>query len=133
MIIAPTAARRWMVFEMGYDIELREPVGKNLIEFETEHYMRGGTYAVGGTREAWLNVTYNYAKYYSRVFGEKGIRTIYGMTGAESIPVIKAAMAQLKDDVSEDYWEPTEGNAKKALAQLLAFAQMRPDGIWDGD
>lgn len=133
MIIAPTAARRWMVFEMGYDIELREPVGKNLIEFETEHYMRGGTYAVGGTREAWLNVTYNYAKHYSRVFGEKGIRTIYGMTGAESIPVIKAAMAQLKDDVSEDYWEPTEGNAKKALAQLLAFAQMRPDGIWDGD
>ena len=127
------AARRWMVFEMGYDIELREPVGKNLIEFETEHYMRGGTYAVGGTREAWLNVTYNYAKYYSRVFGEKGIRTIYGMTGAESIPVIKAAMAQLKDDVSDDYWEPTEGNAKKALAQLLAFAQMRPDGIWDGD
>lgn len=132
-ITVPTAARRWMVFEMGYDIELREPVGKNLIEFETEHYMRGGTYAVGGTREAWLNVTYNYAKYYSRVFGEKGIRTIYGMTGAESIPVIKAAMAQLKDDVSDDYWEPTEGNAKKALAQLLAFAQMRPDGIWDGD
>ena len=67
------------------------------------------------------------------MFGEKGIRTIYGMAGAESIPVIKAAMAQLKDDVSDNYWEPTEGNAKKALAQLLAFAQMRPDGIWDGD
>ena len=29
--------------------------------------------------------------------------------------------------------EPTEGNAKKALAQLLAFTQMRPDGIWNGD
>lgn len=131
--IARIAAREWMVFEMSYDIYMREPVGENVIQFETEHYIRGGTYAVGGTREAWLNVTYNYAKHYYRVFGEKGIRTIYGMTGAESIPVIKAAMAQLADDISDDYWEPTEGNAKKALAQLLAFAQMRPDGIWDGD
>ena len=122
-----------MVFEMSYDIYLREPVGGNVIEFATEHYIRGGTYAVGGTREAWLNVTYKYGKHYYRVFGVRGIRTIYGMTGAESIPVIKAAMAQLKDDVSDDYWEPTEGNAKKALAQLLAFAQMRPDGIWHGD
>lgn len=80
-----------------------------------------------------MNITYNYAKHYYRVFGEKGIRTIYGMTGAESIPIIKAAMAQLGDDVSADYWEDTEGNAKKALAGLLAFAQMRPDGVWDGD
>ena len=80
-----------------------------------------------------FTITYNYAKHYYRVFGEKGIRTIYGMTGAESIPIIKAAMAQLGDDVSTDYWEDTEGNAKKALAGLLAFAQMRPDGVWDGD
>lgn len=68
-----------------------------------------------------------------RVFGKDGIRTIYGMTGAESIPIIKAAMEKLSDDVSEDYWEATEGNAKKALAGLLAFAQIRPDGLWKGD
>lgn len=72
-------------------------------------------------------------KHYRRVFGENGIRTIYGMTGAESIPIIKAAMEKLSDDISEDYWEATEGNAKKALAGLLAFAQMRPDGVWKGD
>ena len=24
----------------------------------------------------------------------------------------------------------TEGNAKRALCGLLAFAQMRPDGVW---
>ena len=118
---------------MSYDISLREPVTGKTIELETRHQIRGGTYAIGGTQEAWLNITYNYSKYYYRVFGEKGIRTIYGMTGAESIPVIKAAMAQLSDDVSGDYWESTEGNAKQALAGLLAFAQMRPDGIWEGD
>ena len=57
---------------------------------------------------------------------------IYGMTGAESIPVLEAAAAKLSDDVSEDYWEATEGNAKRALLQLLAMARMRPDGDWDG-
>ena len=64
---------------------------------------------------------------------DSGIRTIYGMTGAESIPVLKAAIAQLGDDVDDDYWKPTEGNAKRALTQLLALATMRPEGIWHGD
>lgn len=118
---------------MSYDITLNDPVTKGPIQFDVSHFIKGGTYSLYGTQEAWLNITYNYAKHYYRVFGEKGIRTIYGMTGAESIPVIKAAMEKLGDDVSKDYWESTEGNAKQALAGLLAFAQMRPDGIWDGD
>lgn len=118
---------------MSYDISLCEPVGGAVIQLEGKHIIHGGNYAVGGTAEAWLNVTYNYAKHFYRIFGEKGVRTIYGMTGAESIPAIKAAMDKLGDDVSEDYWEATEGNAKKALAGLLAFAQMRPDGVWKGD
>lgn len=118
---------------MSYNIKLCEPIDGETIQFEAAHMIRGGNYAISGTSEAWLNVTYNYGKHYRRVFGKKGIRTIYGMTGAESIPVIKAAMEQLGDDVSGNYWEATEGNAKKALAGLLAFAQMRPDGVWEGD
>lgn len=55
------------------------------------------------------------------------------MTGAESIPVLQKAIAALSDDVNPDYWEPTEGNAKRALCGLLAFAQLRPDGVWEGD
>lgn len=118
---------------MSYDISLRHPVTKEVLALDTPHQIKGGTYAVGGTQEAWLNITYNYAEHFYNVLGEKGIRTIYGMTGAESIPVIKAAMEKLGDDVDDDYWEPTEGNAKAALAGLLALAQMRPDGVWDGD
>lgn len=34
---------------------------------------------------------------------------------------------------TSDYWEPTAANALKPLYQLLAMAQLRPDGIWDGD
>lgn len=118
---------------MSYDISLVDPVTKETLEVESPHQIRGGTYAVGGTTEAWPNITYNYCRFYYEVFGEKGIRTIYGMTGAESIPVIKKAMDKLGDDVDPDYWKATQGNAKRALAGLLALAQLRPDGIWDGD
>lgn len=118
---------------MSYDIELLDPVTKKVIELNTPHLMRGGTFAIGGTTDAKLNITYNYGKYYYNTFGEKGIREIYGKTGAESIPIIEKAISMLGNDVSDDYWEATEGNAKLPLFQLLALAKMRPDGIWDGD
>ncbi len=118
---------------MSYDINLLDPVTKQVIEFDFKHHMRGGTYCLGGINKAWLNVTYNYAKHYYHTLGEKGIRTIYGMTGAASLPVLKNAITQLGDDVSGNYWDSTEGNAKAALLQLIALAELRPDGIWNGD
>lgn len=118
---------------MSYDIRLCDPVTHEELQTDVSHDMRGGTYAMGGTTGLWLNVTYNYGKHYYRVLGDKGIRTIYGMTGAESIPVLEAAAAKLSDEVSDNYWEATEGNAKRPLLQLTAMARMRPDGVWDGD
>lgn len=118
---------------MSYDISLCDPVTKETLILDANHDLRGGTYAMGGTKEAWLNITYNYGKHYYRVMGENGIRTIYGMSGAESIPVLKEAISKLGDEVDPDYWKDTEGNAKKALYGLLALAQLRPDGIWRGD
>ena len=120
---------------MSYDILLKDPVTMETIKTKEPHFMRGGTYAIGGTTELWLNVTYNYGKIFRRpeVLGEAGIRSIYGMTGAESIPVLQNAIANLGDDTDPDYWKATDGNAKRPLCQLLAMAQMRPDGIWDGD
>jgi len=120
---------------VSYDIRLTDPVTGEVLEVDTPHDMRGGTYAMGGTRELWLNITYNYGRIYYRddVLGEKGIRTIYGMTGAESIPVLERAAMALGDDVDSDYWVPTEGNAKRPLFQLIAMATIRPDGVWSGD
>ncbi len=120
---------------MSYDIRLCDPVTKETLEVDEPHSMAGGTYQVGGTRELWLNVTYNYGRFYRRddVLGSEGIRSIYGMTGAESIPVLQKAAAALGNDTDPDYWEATEGNAKKPLLQLIAMARMQPDGVWDGD
>ena len=117
---------------MSYDVKLKDPVSKKTLVLDFPHHMHGGTYAYGGAREASLNITYNYASHY-KVLGEKGIREIYGKTGLESIPMLKNAIATLGNDVDPDYWNPTEGNAKQALIQLLTLAQMRPDGVWDGD
>lgn len=137
---------------MSYDIELIDPVTGDALELDAPHHMRGGTYAVGGTTRAHLNVTYNYYPQFSRVFDvlteprqkapewlrEKdapviGVRTIYGLTGAESLPLLDKAIAALADDVDPDYWKATDGNAKRALVKLRALAAMRPDGLWAGD
>lgn len=140
---------------MSYDINLLDPVTKDTIILESTHQIRGGMYAIGGTQKAWLNITYNYADWYYKpgVFPDRGedrsgIRTIYGMSGAESIPILKRAievLESLTEDITEEerkeceehgctgYWMPTRENAIKPLYQLLALAQMRPDGIWEGD
>lgn len=119
---------------MSYDISLCCPVSGKVIELETPHHMRGGTYRVGGTEELSLNITYNYSPfYYKLIDDQKGIRWLYGQTAAQTIPKLECAVAQLGSDMDSDYWKPTEGNAKAALIQLLAMAKMRPDGVWDGD
>lgn len=118
---------------MSYDIRLRDPKTGETLESSEAHNVTGGTYQVGGTTQCWLNVTYNYSKHFYRVLGDRGIRTIYGMTGEESIPILRLAISQLDDDVSSDYWEATEGNAKQALLGLLSFAESFPEGVWYGD
>lgn len=137
---------------MSYDISLVDPVSKETLLLDAPHQIKGGTYAIGGTNEATLNVTYNYASWYymEGIFPKRelgGIRSIYGMTGAESIAVLKQAIAALENSDIEltaeeqaeykrqgatGYWMPTKANAIRPLYRLLAFAQMRPDGIWNG-
>lgn len=119
---------------MSYDIYLKDPITKETTEIDTPHFMRGGTYCINGSNELSLNITYNYSKYYREtICSKKGIRAIYGLTGLESIPLLENAINQLGDDVDNDYWKPTEGNAKRPLIQLLTMAKMTPDGIWQGD
>lgn len=145
---------------MSYDIRLKDPVTQETLQLEDVHQMKGGMYALGGTKEAWLNITYNYADWYYKPdvfpdYGEfdsgirrSGVRSIYGLSGADSIPVLQHAISALEsmaEDISEEerqnceeqgvtgYWMPTRENAIKPLYQLLALAKMRPDGVWDGD
>lgn len=117
---------------MSYDVSLLDPVTHRPLELDAPHHFRGGTYQVVGSTQMSLNVTYNYAELMGTVL-DGGIRSLYGRTGAETLGLLKVAAAALTDDTDPDYWKPAPGNVKRALLQLLAFAQMRPDGVWDGD
>lgn len=126
---------------MSYDIDLLDPITRNVIEIKDAHFLRGGTYKMGGSTELSLNVTYNYSQFLHQVIqpestpseDKSGIRSIYGMTALEAIPILEAAISKLKDDFDNDYWKPTEGNTKRALNNLLTMCKMRPDAIIDGD
>lgn len=113
---------------MSYDIRLVDPVTKEQLHSDLKHDMRGGMFALGGTTELWLNITYNYAHYYYEATdGDKrfaheeitgytngepdgteiqyGIREIYGKTGAESIPMIKDMIDRLESKYKDENGE----------------------------
>lgn len=113
---------------MSYDLCLKE-LQWTTCTLPEEHDIKGGTYALGGTTEAWLNVTYNYGKHFHKVL-KGGIKAIEGLTGKESCPLLQNAADQLGDDTTDDYWEPTEGNAKQALLNLIKLAELCPNGVW---
>lgn len=116
---------------MSYDCRLVDPVSKEPLQTTSKHEIIGGNYCIGGTTELWLNVTYNYGGHFRKVMPPNGLRGLDGMMATDSIPILGKGISQLGNDVDNNYWEPTEGNAKKALYGLLALAKLRPDGVWE--
>ena len=130
---------------MSYDVRLIDHTTHKVLEAENPHFMQGGTFCPGGTKELWLNITYNYAAVLCKVLqrdvidqdtGKRttlvGLDAINGLYAAETISMLHKAIISLSDDgVNECYWHPTEGIVKKALIQLKALADMRPDGVWE--
>ena len=101
---------------------------------QVEIFEEGGTYSLGGSSEAELNITYNYSWFFYRVLDkEKGLRCLYGKTGQETIKILEQAVAELGTDQYKDYWAPTPGNAGHALKILLRWARQHPTAIWRGD
>lgn len=137
---------------MSYGCYLVDPVSKEVLTTDTPHQIRGACYALGGTTEMYLSVTYNYSSWYYKdgVFPTRdgksiGFNSLHGMSGAESIPVLTNAIKMLEamdeaiidnelrecmDTKIAGYWLPTRDNAIRPLYSLLAFARMRPDGEW---
>lgn len=112
---------------MSYGVYFTDPVSRDVIELKDVHFMRGGTYAVGGTKELYLNITYNYATNYAK--HSFSIRDLQGKTALESITELERVIPLLGDEVSDNYWDATDGNAKRALISLLTMAKIRPDAI----
>ena len=115
---------------MSYDIKLTERVSSETILLPVKHIMTGGTYQAdydkltktftpAPIREAWLNITYNYSRYYyeategderfySKADGSNekatnlGIRGIYGKTGLESISMLNDMASRIEAKYKEN-------------------------------
>lgn len=104
---------------MTYDISLRYEIGEYPFEHISEVYN--------------TNIAYNLSKYHYNIFGNDGIRKIYGMKAIDSVPVLEDAISKLGDDATNDCWEATEGNAKRPLLEMLEMAKKYPSAVWSGD
>jgi hypothetical protein len=107
---------------MSYWIYLEDENGP----VEVERHAEGGTYALGGVERAEVNVTYNYAKHFP-------FRTLNGKQARETLPALEAAINELGTERSNDYWEPTPGNAGAAVALLRDWAKQYPEAVWNVD
>ena len=115
---------------MSYDVYLVDKETHQVLTLDYAHFMHGGTYIAEGTSDLWLNVTYNYSKIIRLTLDPAGLRVLDQMPASQTIPMLEEAIAQLADDVDENYWKATEGNVKRALTYLKEMATLRPDGIW---
>lgn len=98
---------------MSYDINLIDLAGGVV---QVARHEEGGTYALGGTTDASLNVTWNYAPYfYAHLDKERGIRWLYGKTGGECIERLESAIDAIKADEELEHQQlqsVEEGKAK---------------------
>jgi hypothetical protein len=106
--------------KMSYWIYLEDEDGP----VEVERHAEGGTYAIGGVDCAEVNVTYNYARHFD-------FRALNQKQAKETLPILEVAVHELGTERSDDYWEPTPGNAGAAVALLRDWARQRPDAVWD--
>lgn len=108
---------------------------------QVEHRTDGGTYRVGGTDEAELNITYNYARNWWPVWqriggpedgeGDGSLGKMIGEKRAgDTIEWLSKAVEILGTERDPDYWAATDGNAGYALSILLGWARQHPDAVW---
>lgn len=116
---------------MSFGINL---IGEHGNPVEIEDHSEGGTFVLGGTDKASLNVTYNYSRfYYEAIDQDEGIRWLYGRKASECIQRLREAIDALGTEQDEDYWAATAGNAGYALSILLKWAEQHPDAVFEGD
>lgn len=118
---------------MSYDLGLYQD-GDQDRPVQVQLHTEGGTYAMNGTTDAELNITYNYSSFfYEHIDQEKGLRWLYGRKAKDCIDRLAKACEALGVEQSQDYWESTPGNAGHALYILLEWAKQHPEGVFNGD
>ena len=109
---------------MSYDINLNQD-GHTV---EVERHEDGGTFQLGGSTEARLNVTTNYAAV-AQLVGFDFRDSLHSKRAGDTIESLRDVVAKLGTKRWHDYWAPTPGNAEHAASILLKWAQQHPDAV----
>ena len=109
--------------DMSYDIHIIDSVTNKPRVLKESFLPHGGSYVIGGSIEAWLNITYNYGKLYHELWGH-GLTGFNGKKIKEVKPKVEAGIKALGIVKAESYWEATKGNAGTALLDLLTLFLM---------
>jgi hypothetical protein len=114
---------------VGYNVRLvNAETGETV---KVDKHTEGGQYAIGGSEEADLYVTYNYSEIYRLV--NFHLRDLEGCCGSDSVEILERVVEKLGTKRFEDYWAPTLGNAGYAASVLLSWARLYPDAVWKVD
>ncbi len=109
---------------MSWDIELVDKKGDFVA---VPSFEEGGTYVLGGSTDASLNVTWNYSSFYHNTLdAERGIRFLDGKRAKDVVELLTKAIAELGTEKNDNYWASTRGNAGYALSILLKWAKLHP-------
>jgi hypothetical protein len=111
---------------MSYDVTLgkTKPV-------KVSRHCNGGTYPLGGTTKARLNITYNYGEHYRRWINKTwSLHWLHHKTAKDTIKQLEFAVHNLGTNRSYRYWDDTPGNAGYALSILLSWAKEHPRAKW---
>lgn len=109
---------------MSYDIYLIDKDTGEELKAKDPHNIRGGTYAENDTTLC-LNITFNYCS----AFQKCGIwiPDLDQRLVKDVINKLYSGYYQLEGEPSDNYWDATEGNAKKALGDLIKLCSLAPD------
>jgi hypothetical protein len=109
---------------MSYDVDIIDPHTKEVVSIEKKHDLRGGIFVVGGTRELTYNITYNYCVNYDACLFS--IHDLNKKTIKETMGKLKEVEYKLQGKPDDNYWKSSDGNAKKAVQDLITLSELAP-------
>lgn len=122
---------------MGYSLWLEDKETGIICRRKKPEVDLGNMLCIGGSDLMEFNITYNYAPYYDKAvrFQENGIRTIYGMSGKDSLPLLNELIKDIKDRYTDENgnWSKTTRVEKtwyyneKKINMLEAFELVTKD------
>lgn len=102
---------------MSWDLMLIDPLSKDPVDVDA--FTEGGTFPIGGTDKAVLNITYNYGKLFD-------FKYLNGKQAKDMIELLTYFAVNLGIEKDRDYWRPTPGNVGYTIKLLLKWAKSNP-------